>query len=209
MTRGQAGLAEANPTRTRVNLTNTGPTDTVRAWVEGPQINSAATDVAATGFSTVLRRNQAQTSQVEVELTGAGPHILTLGFDLGTDLTNPDTDSDGLPDAWEIANFGNLNATASGDADGDGLTNLQEYIFGSDPNNASSGYPLTSVAPTSGGFIFSFPTIAGRNYQPQVSTNLSTWSALGSSVAGDGTTKSATDFTTGPRRFYRLIISLP
>ena len=209
MTRGQAGLAEANPTRTRVNLTNTGPTDTVRAWVEGPQINSAATDVAATGFSTVLRRNQAQTSQVEVELTGAGPHILTLGFDLGTDLTNPDTDSDGLPDAWEIANFGNLNATASGDADGDGLTNLQEYIFGSDPNNASSGYPLTSVAPTSGGFNFSFPTIAGRNYQPQVSTNLSTWSALGSSVAGDGTTKSATDFTTGPRRFYRLIISLP
>ena len=28
------------------------------------------------------------TSQVEVTLTGAGPHVITLGFDLGTDITN-------------------------------------------------------------------------------------------------------------------------
>ena len=209
MTRGQAGLAESNPSTTRINLTNTGATDTVRAWVEAPQINSLATDVAATGFTTVLRRNQAQTSQVEVELTGAGPHVVTLGFDLGTDVTNPDTDNDGLPDAWEQTNFGNLAATASGDADHDGLSNLTEYIFGSDPNNASSGQPLTSITPTTGGFIFSFPTISGRLYQPQVSNNLATWSALGSPVAGDGTTKSAADLNTGPKRFYRLLISLP
>jgi len=209
MTRGQAGLAEASPATTRVNLTNTGPTDTVRAWVQGPQINTAATDVAAIGFTTVLRRNQAQTSQVEVELAGAGPHVLTLGFDLGTDLTNPDTDSDGLPDAWEIANFGNLDQNGSGDFDHDGLTNLQEYIIGSDPTNGSSGQPLTSISSTAGGFVFSFPTISTRIYQPQVSTNLLTWSALGSPIAGDGTTKSVTDLTTGPKRFYRLVISLP
>ena len=94
-------------------------------------------------------------------------------------------------------------------SDHDGLSNLTEYIFGSDPNNASSGQPLTSITPAIGGFIFSFPTIAGRLYQPQVSSNLTTWSALGSPIAGDGTTKSAADPTTGPRRFYRLTISLP
>ncbi len=209
MTRGQVGLVEENPASTRVNITNTGAIDTVRAWVEGPQINSAATDIGSSGFSTVLRRNQAQTSQVEVELNGTNPLVLTLGFDLGTDLTNPDTDNDGLPDAWENPNFGNLTATPSGDADADGLTNLTEYIFGSDPNLASSGRPPTSISPVTGGFLFSFPTIAGRLYQPQVSTDLATWSALGSQLTGDGSTKSATDLTTGPRRFYRVTISLP
>ena len=43
-----------------------------------------------------------------------------------------DTDLDGLPDEWEIQHFGNLNQTASGDPDGDGFTNLQEYL--ADPN---------------------------------------------------------------------------
>jgi hypothetical protein len=209
MIRGQAGLAETNPVPTRVNLTNTGATDTVRAWVEAPQINSDATDVAATGFTTVLRRNQAQTSQVEVELTGAGPHVVTLGFDLGTDLTNPDTDNDGLPDEWETANFQNLNRDGTGDADSDGLLDRTEFLIGSNPNSASSGQPLTAVSPTTGGFTFSFPTIAGRIYQPQVSTDLVGWSPLGSPIAGDGTTKSATDLTAGPKRFYRLTISLP
>lgn len=209
MLRGQAGLTETNPTTTRVNLTNADATDTVRAWVEAPQINALATDVAATGFTTVLRRNQAQTTQVEVELTGAGPHVVTLGFDLGTDITNPDTDTDGLPDDWEITHFGDLSANPTDDPDHDGLTNLTEYIFGSNPSLASSGQPLTSVAPTTGGFIFSFPTIPGRTYQPRVSSDLSGWSDLGAPIAGDGTTKSATDETTGPRRFYRLNISLP
>jgi hypothetical protein len=194
----------------RLNLVNNNGTDTVRAWIEAPQINNSASDIDGSSFTTVLRRNQAQTNQVEVELAGTGPHVVTLGFDLGTDITNnPDSDTDGLPDAWEITNFTNLDQTGSGDFDHDGLTNLQEYIFGSNPTNASSGQPLTSIAPTSGGFVFSFPTISGRIYQPQVSTNLATWSALGSPITGDGTTKSATDLTVAPRRFYRLTISLP
>ncbi len=50
----------------------------------------------------------------------------------------PDTDGDGLPDAWEIANFGNLAQTAAGDPDGDGLTNLQEYQLSLDPKNADT-----------------------------------------------------------------------
>lgn len=209
MLRGQTGLLPENATATRVNLTNTSGSDIVRAWVDGPQINAAATDVAPSGFTTVLRRNQAQTHQVEVELTGAGPHVLSLGFDLGIDLTNPDSDNDGLPDAWEMSNFGNLNATASGNPDGDDVNNLLEFLFGSNPNSASSGRPLTTVSPVTGGFQFSFPTISNRIYQPQVSTDLVSWSPVGGTISGDGSTKSVTDSTTGARRFYRVNISLP
>lgn len=44
----------------------------------------------------------------------------------------PDADSDGLPDAWEMATFGGTGAQAgSGDADSDGVTNQYEYQIGS------------------------------------------------------------------------------
>lgn len=55
-----------------------------------------------------------------------------------------DTDSDGLPDTWELQYFGDLNQTADGDFDGDGLTNLQEYQGGTDPTEAPSCYPVPS-----------------------------------------------------------------
>lgn len=39
-----------------------------------------------------------------------------------------DTDRDGMPDFWEIAKFGNLNRTGSDDFDGDGYTDLEEFV---------------------------------------------------------------------------------
>lgn len=47
-----------------------------------------------------------------------------------------DSDSDGLPDDWEIFNFGNLSQTAAGDADCDGTTNLAEYQADTHPAQA-------------------------------------------------------------------------
>ncbi len=45
-----------------------------------------------------------------------------------------DVDHDGLPDAWEIAMFGNLTSqSGSSDYDGDGLTNAQEKALGTNP----------------------------------------------------------------------------
>src|SRR5262249_18369015 len=46
-----------------------------------------------------------------------------------------DSDGDGLDDAWELANFGNLDSTASDDPDNDGLSNLSEFLAGTDPKN--------------------------------------------------------------------------
>ena len=50
-----------------------------------------------------------------------------------------DTDTDGLPDLWEIANFANLNQGANGDTDGDYISNLVEFQNGSNPNSATDG----------------------------------------------------------------------
>ena len=55
-------------------------------------------------------------------------------FALDTIGLAPDTDDDGIPDAWETAHGLNpLVADAGGDPDGAGRTNLDEYNAGTDP----------------------------------------------------------------------------
>ncbi|SHI50114.1 Cadherin domain-containing protein [Rubritalea squalenifaciens DSM 18772] len=56
-----------------------------------------------------------------------------------TDVANDDSDSDGLADEWELANFGSVSSTdGSSDSDGDGLDNASELAAGSDPNMMDS-----------------------------------------------------------------------
>jgi len=52
-----------------------------------------------------------------------------------------DFDGDGLSDAWEILHFGTTGAQHGGpdvDVDGDGRTNMEEFIAGTDPRDAQS-----------------------------------------------------------------------
>ena len=221
LVRGQAGLGNEvlSTNNRRVALTNTSGSEIVRAFVEvssAGAINPGASDLVTAG-TTLPRRNQAQTHQVEVELTGDGPHIITLGFDDGTDTPIPDSDADGLLDSWEISNFGeNLNnQNASGDPDGDGVVNLLEMKLGSNPNSsASNGLPTPSVSGlTSEGFTITFPTVTGLNYQVVGTENLAgtNWPDIGNQITGDGSIKEITDiFTTPPaRKFYKVKITAP
>ena len=47
----------------------------------------------------------------------------------------PDSDMDGLLDAWELTNFGDLDQTATTDFDNDGLNELDEFNATTDPTN--------------------------------------------------------------------------
>ena len=60
--------------------------------------------------------------------------------DLGADsIDTTDSDADGLVDAWEIANFGNITVTTgAADSDSDGFTNAEEQDARSNPNSNSS-----------------------------------------------------------------------
>ena len=211
MLRGQQGLTVEENSPTRAVLKNTSGNEEVRAWVQAPAVNHSAVDVA-TATTTRQRRNQAQTHQVEVELTGAGPHIITLGFDQGTDIQNPgDTVTDGIPDSWWTANnITGSERVASADRDGDGLTNMQEYVFGTAPTDPASRH-RSSVEPTGNGFRFNFDTAIGRTYQPKVRRDLTsgTWENLGSPVTGDGSPKSAVDSNAANRGFYRVEVTFP
>ena len=60
----------------------------------------------------------------------------TVEAQLGTNPFDVDSDDDTMPDGYEVENNQNplLASDASSDPDSDGLTNLQEFTLGTDPN---------------------------------------------------------------------------
>ena len=68
----------------------------------------------------------------KVAVTNANASIAGLGiFQLF--MVPKDTDGDRLPDDWEMAHVGNLSHAAATNTDGDTLTAIQEYQYGTNP----------------------------------------------------------------------------
>jgi alpha-tubulin suppressor-like RCC1 family protein len=67
-------------------------------------------------------------------------------YQLGTNPTDPDTDSDGIPDGWEVAHrLDPLNYDdAWDDSDSDGYPNIFEFYANSDPRDATKK-PMPSL----------------------------------------------------------------
>lgn len=86
-----------------------------------------------TGYQDIHAQNTTGGSNFPVAINA---YVLRL-------ISNDDTDGDGLPNLWEIANGldpNNPNGVNGklGDPDGDGYSNYDEYLAGSDPQSASS-----------------------------------------------------------------------
>ena len=75
----------------------------------------------------------------EVDMDGE-PRVVGDCVDIGTDEFL-DTDDDSLPNWWEQLHFGSPEAAdPSADEDGDGRTNLEEYVGGTDPIHGPQTY---------------------------------------------------------------------
>ena len=76
--------------------------------------------------------------------------------------TSPDSNSNGVADAWEQHFFGGLNVPNGGvndDFDGDGLSNWYEYLTGTDPTDPHSGFHV-NIGKVNGQIVVGFHAAA-------------------------------------------------
>ena len=128
-----------------------------------------------------------------------------------------DSDSDGIPDAYELAHgLNRFNAAdAALDSDGDGTSNLDEFVFDT-AANASDSYAFSTTYNNDGTVTVSFPTIVGRSYRVNYSNTLLGWLPGSAPVAGTGATMTWTDDGTSTgsppsntaRRFYQVEVTV-
>lgn len=172
-------------------LTGTGVTNVVNAqedfW------NFTASNVATTYYYRVTARNLAGSQ------SSSAIAITTLA----------DNDGDGLPDNWEAA-YNLSSATPDDrnlDSDGDGASNWEEYVAGTNPTNAASVLRLElTVTNQQAGVVFQ--AISNRTYSVLCSDQVpaTNWQRLGDVVArATNRVYSLPDPGWNTNRFFRVV----
>ena len=143
---------------------------------------------------------------------GSGP--LTGAITVAT-LAAGDSDGDGIPDDYELANGLNPNdpADARSDSDNDSVDALSEYLMGTSASDGSDRpvFEVVHVSDTQVEITYG-PILAGRTYEVLSSTSgLPEAPAIDSfTAAADGAANTATDTTGGEaREIYRLLVTVP
>lgn len=109
--------------------------------------------------------------------------------DILADIVDPDDDNDLMPDIWEeLFGFNPLDAVDAGqDLDMDGMTNLDEYIADTLPDDDSSFFHIWMIK-TLTGVDLGFDSSTQRLYQMEQNTNLpsNVWTPIGPEQMGTG-----------------------
>lgn len=121
-----------------------------------------------------------------------------------------DSDLDGLPDAWELSHGLNENDPAGdngpdGDPDHDGLSNLQEFLAGSNPRDAQSYLKIESISLNSG-VVLTFNAVSNKSYTILYTSALGSgaWLKLADISARATNRVAVVADTEATNRFYRL-----
>jgi hypothetical protein len=126
-----------------------------------------------------------------------------------------DADGDGMWDIWETNHFGNVAGTnfalvsPTGDADGDGMNNRDEYNAGTNPTNALS--LLNIVLTATNANVLQFVAQTGLTYSVQYRTNLTAalWATVTNISSSSNTVRTIqVDSVTAPagaERYFRVI----
>jgi len=121
-----------------------------------------------------------------------------------------DLDGDGLPDVWEQQYFSNpTNATSGGNGDGDTLDNRAEYIAGTIPTSGSSAFEVSDAGSSLSGFVLNWTAVEGRAYGVKWADSLTNgFQSLATDIAYPQNSYTDTVHTAEGEGFYSIDVKL-
>ena len=179
-------------------------------WRHGPTV--LASNVVFEPFSVLTLTNIQASGAYQVRVRNPAPFMGVAGNFSLTVLT--DSDSDGLPDAWETAyGFDADNSdNATADPDQDGFHNLAEYEAGTDPTNNASYFKIDAIrlAQAADAILIDFSAVSNRTYTLLARSQLlaGSWSPVAEIIARSANrTVTVTNSISSSEttRFYRLV----
>ncbi|HEU5396127.1 MAG TPA: hypothetical protein VFV81_03105, partial [Verrucomicrobiae bacterium] len=146
---------------------------------------------------------------------GLAPAGSALNRVVNADAFWVDSDGDGIPDWWMLEYFGHADAEAgdlsrpTDDADGDGMSNFEEYEAGTSPVDAGSLFQVRSAVPVIQQLTLTWPASANRSYAVEYKTNLTdtVWLPAPGNVSVNGSEGTYTVPATDGQGFYRVLVS--
>jgi hypothetical protein len=161
-------------------------------------------------------------SQASASPTGLGtfPQSVQNGIVKMTAVP-PTSWNDGISDVWRLRYFGSLtdpSSAANADPDGDGISNWNEYIAGTNPVDAHSALRVQSrldnAAPNANGqpsVILNWSSVEGRHYSVEAAASLggAQWTPVATDLAGTGETLEFKDASgaAAEGKYYRVRVT--
>jgi hypothetical protein len=197
-----------------------GANDFSAAWLDSTVSGVSGTNIIGS-VSVTLPANVTSNSAYRVHFGhfSASPNGLALFKTTAQDglitVGNRSASSwnDGIPDSWRLLWFGTVSnalSAANADPDGDGASNWQEYVAGTNPNDSTSVFQfLPGASFALPNFTLQWPSVINKHYtvQSSASLNPNTWTTLATNIAGTGQTMQWIDTNAGAKsRFYRALV---
>jgi Bacterial Ig domain/Calcineurin-like phosphoesterase len=112
---------------------------------------------------------------------------------------------------WKLQFLGDANIPDSSDSDGDGLTNAEEFLIGTNPSITGDTTQVTAVEPQGDGSVnLALRTVAGKSYRIEANNQFPTgpWTTVADNIPGTGSTVSVPDAAAAgePDRVYRVLV---
>jgi hypothetical protein len=171
-------------------------------------VDSESASITATGGIVIINRP---------EWTALSTHTIHIAYKLADGRRSEnsasvnvttwaaDENHDGIPDNWQSFYWGaGPYPSSSIDSDGDGASNLQEFLAGTDPLDPNSVL-RTVITASSQGVRLNWNTQAGNVYQLQISNDLANWVNLGSQRFAPGNSDSVPIESATQSNYYRVI----
>jgi len=176
-------------------FTANGTTTVSWSAVTDPEGLTPTYRVTASNGSTV------ETTSTSVSFSGLTPGTYTFTV---TALNPNDLSQASLP-SNPSPSVRSLSST--GDDDGDGQTNADELIAGTDPLNPSSRFQINTILTSGNGFTLTWTPVLGKTYTVEACEDLSIGDWLPIPNATGLTSGTYTDPAISPsRKFYRIVV---